>query len=176
MSLATTYDQLTETISRVDALAFLLEERLVELNKRPDAPAELYALSVLAESVTGELQKVLDMRGRCTRRRAETVSHQATSPAPDDTDTERLPVETRDAITRATARAKGMLALVVNTLNEDDVLITVDGTDDADRTGAVLEACDVIGEAFTTIDEAFRAADAADKRGIGRGTDTKGGS
>jgi len=70
-----------------------------------------------------------------------------------------LTVDERDAIDRAKERAKHMLTLVMATLNEDDVLIVGGLSQDADRTGAVLTACDIITEAFNAIDEAFHAAD-----------------
>jgi hypothetical protein len=70
-----------------------------------------------------------------------------------------LTVDERDAINAAKQRAKDMLTLVIATLNEDDVLVTLSGNDDADRTGAVLTACDIMRESLNAIDEAFHAAD-----------------
>jgi hypothetical protein len=54
------YDTLTLELERADSLAELLARRLEDLNKRPDAPAEIYALSVVAESVLAQLQLIRD--------------------------------------------------------------------------------------------------------------------
>jgi hypothetical protein len=53
------YDALTLEIGRADSLAGLLAERLSDLDERPDAPSELYALSLVAESVSDKLQLIL---------------------------------------------------------------------------------------------------------------------
>lgn len=71
-----------------------------------------------------------------------------------------LTVDDRDAISAATERAKGMLTLVMATLNEDDVVIVGGVSEDADRTGAVLTACLIMREAINVIDETVHAADA----------------
>jgi hypothetical protein len=54
------YDALTLEIERADSLAGLLAERLSALNERPDAPSELYALSLVAGSVSDKLQLILN--------------------------------------------------------------------------------------------------------------------
>ena len=54
------YDALTLHLARADSLTALLAERLSALDERPDAPAELYALSLVAASVSVELQRILD--------------------------------------------------------------------------------------------------------------------
>jgi hypothetical protein len=68
-----------------------------------------------------------------------------------------LTVDERDAIDTAEGRAKGMLTLVMATLNEDDVIVT--DRFGEDRTDALLTACDVIREAFIAIDEILHQAD-----------------
>jgi hypothetical protein len=54
------YDALTLAIERADAMAGLLYERLLELDERPDAPSELYALCVVATQITNQHQLVLE--------------------------------------------------------------------------------------------------------------------
>ena len=54
------YDALTLHIARADALTGLLAERLSALDERPDAPSELYALSIVAASASDQLQRILD--------------------------------------------------------------------------------------------------------------------
>jgi len=54
------YDALTLELERADSLVGLLAQRLSDLNDRPDAPSELYALSLVAESVSGKLQLILE--------------------------------------------------------------------------------------------------------------------
>jgi hypothetical protein len=53
------YDALSLDIKRIDSLAGLLEQRLRELDEQPDAPSELYALSLIAESMIDRLQGML---------------------------------------------------------------------------------------------------------------------
>jgi len=54
------YDALTLALERADALNGLLEARLSDLSEQPDAPSELYALSVVARSLSDHLQIILD--------------------------------------------------------------------------------------------------------------------
>lgn len=57
------YDALTVEINQTDAVAGLLERRLSELTERPNAPNDLYAIRVLAESVTTKLSAFSTRRG-----------------------------------------------------------------------------------------------------------------
>lgn len=52
--------QLETKILRADSLMFLLATRLTALNDINDAPAELYALSVVADAASDLLQGMLD--------------------------------------------------------------------------------------------------------------------
>jgi hypothetical protein len=54
------FDALSQEINRTDALTFLVAERLEALNELPDAPSELYALSLVAYTACERLQAVLD--------------------------------------------------------------------------------------------------------------------
>lgn len=54
------YDALSLRIEQADALTGLLAQRLSALNEQHDAPSELYALSLVAESVSDQLQHILN--------------------------------------------------------------------------------------------------------------------
>ena len=51
-------DALTLELGKADSLAGLLADRLSDLNERPDAPAELYALELIAEHIITKLQLI----------------------------------------------------------------------------------------------------------------------
>lgn len=53
-------DAITLEVNRADSLVGLLAQRLSALNERPDAPSELYALSVVADAVSDKLQIILE--------------------------------------------------------------------------------------------------------------------
>jgi hypothetical protein len=54
------YDAITLEIERVDSLAGLLVERLMDLDEQPDAPSELYALSIIAAAVSDKVNIILE--------------------------------------------------------------------------------------------------------------------
>ena len=54
------YDAISRELERADSLTGLLAERLSALDERPDAPSELYALSLVAAGVIDRLQRIHD--------------------------------------------------------------------------------------------------------------------
>jgi hypothetical protein len=54
------YDALTLALSEADSLTGHLAWRLSDLDEESDAPAELHALSLIADAVSDKLQLILD--------------------------------------------------------------------------------------------------------------------
>ncbi len=53
-------DQLTLEINQADALIGLVADRLLTLTEHPDAPHEIYALSVVARAASDKINDILE--------------------------------------------------------------------------------------------------------------------